>query len=452
MFISRAALPRAQRDGMGRTRANGQRWYCAYFPNGMAGGATSPLIPLYTARLGGSVADVGIVGAAPSVASVPAFLLWGALADRLRLRKAFLILGFLGLAVSLFAMVFVRDLRQLYLANLLMGFLSSASAPVGAILVMESADREDWPARLAAFSRMGGVGWILGLALGAAWLGGVGPFVGEDAMRSLLAVAGGLAALSALLAWRWVEEPRTTLDRFHVRDVIDLHWTVERLRFLPLRLLHYVDLRNHRGRLSRGQRAYLAAVFLLFSGFTAFYAFFPIFLTDVAHLSNAQVFLTYIASQAASAAAYPRVGRWIRDRGSRRMQAMGATARAILFPAFFALPLLPLGAPALFAVILGLHAMVGLCWSVINVSGSLLASELATAEARGRALGAYNAVQGFGSIAGPLVGGLLAHLAGYSAGFAIASAFILAGVAALGLVRVAEESPVNRAGIPASPG
>ena len=432
---------------MARPRANGQRWYRAYLPNGMAGGATSPLIPLYTARLGGSVADVGIVAAASSISSVPAFLLWGALSDRLHRRKAFLLLGFLGLAVSLLAMAFAGNIPQLYLANLLMGFLSAASAPVGAVLVMESARKEDWPSRLAAFSRMGGIGWILGLALGAAWLSGGIPLAGADAMRSLLVVAAGLALLSAVLAWRWVDEPHGTLDRVHFRDVVDVHWRIERLRFLPSRLVHYIDVRNHGDGLSTGLRAYLIAAFLLFSGFTAFYAFFPIFLADAARLSNAQIFLVYIASQTASATAYARVGRWVRDRGSRRMQGYAAAGRAVLFPTFFLVPLLPLGPAGLFLAILALHAMVGLCWAVINVSGAVLTSQLAAAETRGKALGAYNAFQGFGAIAGPLLGGFAAHLGGYAAGFVLASAFVVAGVAALGFVRTEDESvaPAARA-------
>src|SRR3989304_1508082 len=63
--------------GMGRTRSKDDRWFYAYLPNGMAGGATSPLIPLFTRILGGSVADVGAVAAASSLASGPPFLGWG---------------------------------------------------------------------------------------------------------------------------------------------------------------------------------------------------------------------------------------------------------------------------------------------------------------------------------------------------------------------------------------
>src|SRR3989304_4559037 len=93
--------------GMGRTRSKDDRWFYAYLPNGMAGGATSPLLPLFTRILGGSPAA------------------------RLRRRKVFVLIGFLGLAISLLAMGFSRNVADFYLANLLVGVLGAASAPVG---------------------------------------------------------------------------------------------------------------------------------------------------------------------------------------------------------------------------------------------------------------------------------------------------------------------------------
>src|SRR3989442_6458517 len=81
--------------GMGRPPSNRQKWFYAYLPNGMAGGATSPLIPLFTRILGGSVADVGAVAAASSIASVPPFLGWGNLSDRPPRPHAVLLVGVL---------------------------------------------------------------------------------------------------------------------------------------------------------------------------------------------------------------------------------------------------------------------------------------------------------------------------------------------------------------------
>ncbi len=429
--------------GMGRTRSKDDRWFYAYLPNGMAGGATSPLIPLFTRILGGSVADVGAVAAASSLASVPAFVGWGSLSDRLRRRRVFVLIGFLGLAISLLAMGFSRNVADFYLANLLVGVLGAASAPVGTVIILETTKETDWAARIAVFSRIGGIGWITGLALGAAWLW-VLPLSEASAMRGLFFAGAALALLSALLAWRWLDEPTEKVER-HRLSFVDLHWRVERLRYLPMRLLYFLDLRNHHGHPHRYPPAlhrYLATVLLLFSGFTAFYTIFPVYLRDEAGLTTSHVFVVFIASQVAAALVYGRVGRWVQSLGGRRVQMYASAARAILFPSFLVLPLLPGGLVTALAVAVVLHAFVGLCWAAINVSGSTIVSELARPEERSAVVGAYNATQGFGAILGPIVGGALAHLFGFLAGFVIASVFIVAGLAMLAATRT-ESVPTN---------
>ncbi len=418
---------------MGHSSPSNQRWFYAYLPNGMAGGATSPLIPLFTRVLGGSVADVGAVAAASSIASVPAFMAWGGLSDRLHRRKVFVLIGFFGLALSLFLMGISRNVGDFYLVNLLAGVLGAASAPVGTVLILETTKQEDWPSRIAVFSRIGGFGWVTGLILGVVWLQILPLPEGAD-MRALFAIGSALALLSGFLAWRWIGEPAEKVER-HRLDFVDVHWKVERLRYLPMRLLYYLDLRNHAGRrrYSPALRRYLATVFILFSGFTAFYAIFPVYLRDTVGLSTAQVFLVFVASQVASALAYGRVGRWVRSKGGRRVQLYASAARAVLFPSFLAIPFLPGGPVVAFATILAVHGLVGLSWAMINVAGSTVVSELAPTRERSGVLGAFNAVQGFGAILGPLAGGFVAHLLGFSAGFLAASAFIVAGVVLLGI-------------------
>jgi MFS family permease len=398
----------------------------------MAGGATSPLIPLFTRVLGGSVADVGAVAAASSIASVPAFMGWGTLSDRIHRRKVFLLIGFLGLAVSLVAMGLSRSVADFYLANLLVGVLGAASAPVGTVIILETTKEKDWAARIAVFARIGGVGWVAGLVLGAAWLVSL-PLSETTAMRGLFFVGAALALLSAALAWRWLDDPILKIERRHLA-LVDVHWRVERLRYLPMRLLHFLDFRNHIGGSLRNSPAvyrYLATVFLLFSGFTAFYAIFPVYLRDEAGLSTLHVFLVYIASQVVSAVAYGRVGRWVQAHGGRRVQAYASAGRAMLFPVFLLLPLLPGGLGVALGFAMLIHALIGLCWAAINVSGSIVISELARPDERSGVLGAYNAVQGFGAILGPIAGGALAHVFGFVSGFFAASAFIVTALAML---------------------
>lgn len=422
--------------------AGGDKWYYSFLPNGIAGGATSTLIPLFALLLGAGAAEVGIIAASSSIASVPAFMLWGRASDRLGRRRAFVVLSFVGMAISLGIMAVSQSIPELYLANLLLGALTSAGV-VGTVLIMETSDRTQWPNKLALFSQIGGIGFIVGLAIGATWLAGFSTAWGAlGSMRALFLAGAMLAVLSALMAWRWIKDPETQVKRSTVHISEHVYLAVERVKFLPMRLLHYFDFANHGGKRpasSKTLRSYYICVVLLFSGFTAFYAMFPIFLAGPARFDASQVFAVFIASQAVSAAIYSRVGRWISRFGARRAQMAGATARVILFPTFLSLVWLPLGLTWAFIAALVVHGLIGASWAVINVSGSTIVSRLAPKEGRAEMFGQYNAVQGVGSIAGPILGGFTAEAYGFGGGFALSSGLILAGVLMLAGLRIQED-------------
>jgi len=415
--------------------ATSDKWYYCYLPNGVANGATSLLIPLFAKELGASVGQVGIIAAVSSLASIPAFMLWGHLSDRIGKRKPFIVLGFLGLALTLMLMGICNSVGDYYLANLLFGFLVAASAPVATVLMIETASKDQWARRIAVFSQIGGIGWVSGLVLGAMWLQiDFNELTLGGEMRTLFALGAALALISAIVAWRMIKEPESRLDE-KPADLSEHHFiTVEKLKYMPMRMLHVLEFWNGRSRprgFSRALYTYLLCIFLLFAGFTSFYAFFPIFLVDEAGMQSSAIFLVYIASQATSVAFYTRVGEWVKEKGSKKMQIIGSGARTILFPSFLAVVLLRVDPIYALAMVFVLHSLVGLCWAMINVSGSMIVSNLASNEIQGEAFGAYNAVQGFGSIAGPIAGGMICQFFGYAAGFFSTSLFILLGIAVL---------------------
>jgi MFS family permease len=426
------------------------KWFLSFLPIGIAGGATSPLGALFAFRvLHASIVEVGLISSLTSLASVPAYILWGHLSDSSGQRKRFVVLGFAGMASSLLLMGLSRTLGQYYVANVLAGFLTAASGPVGTVLLMETSRKEEWADKLAVFSRIGGVGWVAGLLLGALWLQAESwGFPSAAAMQGLFVISAALSILSTLLAWRWVRDPEETLERHRV-DVATHHLMVqERARYLHMRVLHLPNPFNHRGaapgaqgphHLPRALWVYMVAVALFFTGFSAFYGIFPIFLSEVlggVAGANTIIFLVYVASQVTQVLLYPHVGHWVSRWGSRRAQVVATAGRVVLFPSFALLLLLPIPLAEVVAVILLLHAAVGLCWALINVSGSTLVSGLAPREARCQAQGVYNAVQGVGAIVGPVVGGIIAEIGlqaglGYLPAFLACSGSILVGIAVL---------------------
>jgi len=424
---------------MSRSAAS-DNWYYCYLPNGIANGATSLLIPLFAKNIGANVGQVGLIAAVASLASIPAFVLWGHLSDRMKRRKPFILLGFLGMALTLMLMAMCSTVGDFYLVNMLFGFLVAASAPVATVLMIETVSKDQWAKRIAAFSKIGGIGWVSGLVLGAIWLQmDLDNLTLGDEMKALFVIGALLALVSGIVAWKLIKEPADKIvkrpDHLHEHHFI----TVERLRYIPMRMLHVLKIKGRAKEghaFSKSLYIYLICIFLLFSGFTAFYAFFPIFLVDEMGMQSSAIFLVYIASQATSVAFYTKVSGWVKEKGSKKTQLIASGARTVLFPSFLAVAIFNIDPVIALAMILVLHSLVGLCWAMINVSGSMIVSNLASSEIQGEAFGAYNAVQGFGSIAGPIAGGLICQFMGYTAGFLSASLFILLGIIVLIRLRV----------------
>ena len=67
--------------------------------------------------------------------------MWGSLSDRFARRKVFLLIGFVGSGIALFAMAVSGNMSQFYLANLLAGFLGAVNSAAGGL---ESAKCDVW--------------------------------------------------------------------------------------------------------------------------------------------------------------------------------------------------------------------------------------------------------------------------------------------------------------------
>lgn len=432
-------------DQMGK---GDEKWYYTFLPYNISGGSTSPLIPLFvTQGLKGTIAEVGIVSALSSVASVPASIVWGNLSDTTGKRRIFVLIGFLGMALAMIMMGLSMTMSQYYMANLILGMLASAAAPVGTVLVLESFEKHEWAKRLGDFSKVGGIGWVIGLVLGTIWLQFLAPDDGAITMRALFILAGALSLVSLFLGLKWIPEPKERVDR----DSLDKHVLsvpvniVERARYLPQRMVGILRISSKNLRMSnfpQNLRRYYLVIFLIFTGFLTFYVGLPIFLNSYVGLTSSEVFIIYLASSLTSALIYGPAGRWVSRIGGKRIQMISIAIRIVTIPTFFLVTLFPMSVISQMIVFGALHSIMGFCWANIAVAGNSLVSNMSYKDFRTQALGMYSAIQGVAAILGCLIGGYVANYFGYLETFLLAIVFIITGLVLLAFNN-AEKEPVE---------
>ncbi|HQN76489.1 MAG TPA: MFS transporter, partial [Methanomassiliicoccales archaeon] len=205
-------------------------------------------------------------------------------------------------------------------------------------------------------------------------------------------------------------------------------YLMEKLRFMPQRLHYVVEMSQKNLRLRNfpsNLKRYFAVVFLAFTGFLCFYVALPTYLTRQVGMSGAEVFAVYLASSFISALMYSRAGKLVERYGGRKIQALAFGLRALIFPSFFLVTLLPLHLSGVFVLICALSGLAGMCWALLAVAGDSLVARMSYRSFRSQSMGMYSSVRGISTIIGSLFGGLVAQYFGYEALFLLSSLFII---------------------------
>ena len=425
------------------------RWLVGWGLGYVAVGTASLLIPLYALGLGGGPLLVGVLASTAALAGVPGALLWGWLASRTGRRRVFVLVALVATAGVLAVTPFVRTPDALVAVNTLLWFSVSAASPVLTLLVVEGAPEPAWEDRIGELNAWQGYGWVGGLVLGSAWIPLAARVADPVTARAwLFWVCASVALAGAVLASRWLPSETTvaperlsaspaTLARLergagrYVRAVpfatTRLYWAIRGIRS-----------RGRRARLPRTLWAYLLAVGVFSAGFSAFWGPLPAYLG--ASYPDERVFWFFLASNAASAAFFTRIGAWATTVGSRRLQTGALSVRALLFPAV-AFVVVVVGPPVELPLLLFVFGLIGLTWAVIGVTATGLVTRLAGPE-RGTALGLYAAVAGAGGGLGSVLGGWVASVSGYLVAFAVAGGLVLASALLVGVAAgVDRETP-----------
>lgn len=404
-------------------------WYFTFAMINVALGAFSQLLPLYAYFLGAKAAQVGLLSAVGSATTIVASLFWGRLADISPRRRPFVLFGFFGLAAGYASIAGLTTVGALFPLNAGVTFVWMSAGTVSTLLVLAAFSRHEWEKELSKFNAVSGVGWTVGLLVGAIWSTFLVRAVGEGwGLRSLGLVAALTALVAGLMGLRGIPEPPGAVKGSVVQDLTSAmgNFVAELRRYGPVQILGVLNpvqlFRFFQGRTAFGPEMVLCyyGEFLSFVAFSLVFAPFPVFLRQTLRWPNELVFSLYMAHHIVSVFAYRYARKTIEHFGHRPALALAILIRIGIFVGFAAVGK---GAPS--SLLPVFFALAGLSWSFFQLSTTALVSRLSPLELRGQALGLYNATSGLGNVVGAIIGGYLADGFGFAAPFLSGAALLL---------------------------
>lgn len=406
------------------------RWFFALVPYKIGEGLAINLLPLFIVQVaGGSVNDVAIVNSLTALAGVAAFTIWGNLSDKIKRRRPFLLLGFIGFCLCTILIALAQNFNQVLGACILEGFLMAAVTPQATALVIDSVSEYHLSRYFGNFYLLVAWSFVVAVILGSVWLAIFSGIWGVAfAMRGLLFLAAAIASLSIVFALMWIRESKTVNSRRpfipSLLGILSVAVIERRVLFYPARLIYYVMRPEWLTRMPMQLKSYLSlyyvCCFAFFLSIQIIFVPFPIFLNKVFQASNTQIFLISFGKSFIEACFYLPMSRLVQQKNTIKIQAVATGVRICTF---FNLFLLSIWQPTpVSLLIVGLLQLLnGLSWSAITVSNSISIARLARKGQEGVAIGVYNSTIGIATVIGSILSGYLAVNYGYSFCFATGS-------------------------------
>jgi MFS family permease len=402
----KATLKALEKHYQMKHRPDPGRWFYSFIPFKIATGGSAPLIPLLTLNVGGGPADVGIVNAVGSTASMLGGLFWGKLSDKLNRRKVFLLMGFLGTAIMTMVFALAHSVHQVMAINAVYTFFIAATIPIPVLIITKVFRLEDWDYAIGRFNEIGGWAWVLGLVVGMI-------------LTRLLGIRGTFVVLGliSLLSFPWGERTIREVPLHLDRKVLGVYagYVVEKFRYIPNMITHLPRFS------AEGFGGLYISSLLFWVGAMLYFTQFPVLLKSRG-MGASELYFMSIANSAISAYMYTRVGRKLRETGG-----YGALKRGLLIRglAFLLLAMATAVKGRVFFLLAFVsYSIAGYTWSFISISTSSIISHQAPPEKRGALIGAYNLVSSIGAIAGNLLSGFIVEGVGFAGDFLMASTLI----------------------------
>jgi len=383
-----------------------------FLPINMALGASQPLIPLFVVKIGGSIADVGLVASAYSLSAIFASRFWGSVSDRAGKRRPFIILGFTSTSIILFSFFFVSVVWQLILLNAIMGFLTTAYIPSASMLIIENNPRREWASRISLYNFFTGLGFSMGIMVGALWLS-------FESLRTLFVALATISAVGVVMSTYMIKEPLVTIER-HAISVITSE-IVDNIRYFPTLMVNLPGLFNIynwskmiRSRLLRDLPYFYLSSAILFTAFGMFFTPLPTYYRSIG-VSNSNVFLLLLIHGLTLTFASILVRRLSR-KSEKLLLRSGLLVRIVAFLAFAVASATGFFAGRDWSIAI-IMVLTGISWSFYWVPSLTFLSKIADQNRLGEAQGTLNAMIGLGNVLGSLFSGYLVTIMNYQLNF-----------------------------------
>ena len=362
----------------------------------------TPLLPIFAASLGASGAWLGMIVSISTITGLFLKPLFGILSDSWG-RRLWLFVGAGFFVFVPFLYRFISSPDQLLLLRLLHGTATAIYGPVTLAYIAELARGRSLAAGIGTFEMARSGGYIVGPMLGGWLLLSLTPV---DVFTVI-----GLLSATMFLPLMWLPPTSKAADLPGEPASKKSRLGSWMLPALKLRAALVTAARLPAVWLTGGLEA---------AAFVALYtlkAFLPIFALE-AGLSVALVGLFFSLSEAAHVLGKPVCGRWADKLGYLRAISLGMLLLAAALPmvsslesgALFLLPAL----------------LLGLAQALVFPAAKALIADDILADNLGAGMGLLGALQNFGKVAGPVLGGIAIATLGYS-GTLLALSAMLAG-------------------------
>jgi multidrug resistance protein len=180
-------------------------------------GVLFPVLADFTAALGLSKLEYGLIMSAWPAVGILASPAWGRFSDR-RGRRPAIMIGLLGFAVSFVAFGLGHSFAQLLAARAVGGLLSSAALPAAFAYAADVSSAEQRSHAMGLIGAATGLGVTVGPAIGGSLI--------EFGVRVPYFASGAIGLLGALVVWRTLPESLT--PQLRAQAVARRAWLVER--------------------------------------------------------------------------------------------------------------------------------------------------------------------------------------------------------------------------------